>query len=281
MVVTVVVAATVGTAGDLKIEHASPSGELDLSAVEDRDGYYILTLSDDLKEFSPLAVDFGSPAPVWELDGLLNRRRGFFSLQRHRRDDPVDTDGDGIDDVWELEHEDILNPLNPDDAKLDPDGDGTTYLGEYLREKWGRGVRGNQMPSIKEVYSREVTVFNLGEPAAFIEAISQEVSVYNGEVAPNSFIRNVQSREFTVFNLGEPTAFIEAISAEVSVFNFGSAPSRIEAISRELSVYNGEVPPTGAVDEAYSRELSVFNFGQASAPREAISREVSVFNQAE
>ncbi len=41
----------------------------------------------------------------------------------------VDSDGDGIDDVWEIMHG--LNPLDPSDAALDPDGDGVTNIGEY------------------------------------------------------------------------------------------------------------------------------------------------------
>ncbi|MEI6150650.1 MAG: NAD(P)H-hydrate epimerase, partial [bacterium] len=41
----------------------------------------------------------------------------------------VDSDGDGMDDVWEIMHG--LNPLDPSDAALDPDGDGVTNIGEY------------------------------------------------------------------------------------------------------------------------------------------------------
>lgn len=41
----------------------------------------------------------------------------------------VDSDGDGIDDVWEIIHG--LNPLDPADAALDPDGDGVSNIGEY------------------------------------------------------------------------------------------------------------------------------------------------------
>ena len=45
------------------------------------------------------------------------------------KDAADDTDGDGIPDVWEVEHG--LDPLSPVDASADPDGDGLDNLFEY------------------------------------------------------------------------------------------------------------------------------------------------------
>ena len=42
----------------------------------------------------------------------------------------VDTDKDGMPDVWEVENG--LDPNNDSDALLDPDGDGRDNLNEYL-----------------------------------------------------------------------------------------------------------------------------------------------------
>ena len=42
----------------------------------------------------------------------------------------ADTDGDGLPDDWELEHN--FDPTDPADAALDPDGDGVSNLDEYL-----------------------------------------------------------------------------------------------------------------------------------------------------
>ena len=41
----------------------------------------------------------------------------------------MDSDGDGMDDVWEVLHG--LNPNDPSDALSDPDGDGVSNIGEY------------------------------------------------------------------------------------------------------------------------------------------------------
>ena len=43
----------------------------------------------------------------------------------------TDDDNDGMPDIWEKEHD--LNPLNADDATLNPDNDGLTNLEEYQR----------------------------------------------------------------------------------------------------------------------------------------------------
>ena len=262
------------SAAELEIDFIPDTGLLELSAPADPLGYYILRVSPDLGLFTPLAIDLGTPAPLWEVEGARLQREGYFRLHRLPLNAPADTDGDGIDDVWELERPGVLDPLDPTDAALDPDGDGVTFLGDYLLDL----DRRNAIARPREVYSREVTTFNFGAPTSPTEAISLEVTVYNGETPPTSFLRENYSREVTVFNYGAPTAFLESVSREVTVFNFGAPPSRIEAVSREVTVYQGEAPPTFLIDESYSREITVFNDGAPTAETEAISREVTVFN---
>lgn len=43
-----------------------------------------------------------------------------------------DSDGDGIADGYEVDHSEVLDPLDPADAPLDHDGDGLSNLEEYL-----------------------------------------------------------------------------------------------------------------------------------------------------
>lgn len=58
--------------------------------------------------------------------------RGYYRIRTVSTGSPLDTDLDGIDDVFELACP-VLDPMLPADALLDPDGDGTTSLLEYLR----------------------------------------------------------------------------------------------------------------------------------------------------
>ncbi len=124
-----------------------------------------------------------------------------------------------------------------------------------------------------EAISREVSLFNIGQPSAGLEAISRELSLFNlGEATATS---EAISRELSLFNLGEATAGGEAISRELSLFNRGEPTAEVEAISRELSVLN--LGSNALSLEAISREVSLFNLGEPTAALEAISREVSVF----
>jgi hypothetical protein len=55
----------------------------------------------------------------------------FYRVQQVPIAQPLDSDGDGIDDVYELRHASFLHPLYANDAGQDFDGDGRSNLQEY------------------------------------------------------------------------------------------------------------------------------------------------------
>jgi ribosomal protein S27E len=66
-------------------------------------------------------------------DDIGNQFEEDYVLTFTTRDPPagkVDSDDDGMPDEWEFRHG--LNPMNPDDANLDLDGDGHTNYKEYV-----------------------------------------------------------------------------------------------------------------------------------------------------
>lgn len=66
-------------------------------------------------------------------DGVHTEKRVFtLNVKDHTLEDPAkkDSDGDGMNDAWELEYG--FDPFDPLDAKRDADGDGYTNLQEYL-----------------------------------------------------------------------------------------------------------------------------------------------------
>ena len=251
---------------------------LTLSLPADPKAYYTLEWTENFMTFTNVGASLGSPGPVWSYSVAVGPQHGFFRVQSHSVFDPTDTDHDGIDDSYELQHPNCLDPLNYHDASQPCLTNGMSNYAFYLRDLFGG------QGTTPQFYSREATVFNLGAPTARLEAISKEVSVYSahpGSGPSTSDILQVYSREVTTWNFGSPSAPVEAISREATVWNFGSPSAPIEDISKEVSVYSanpGSGPPTTEFNQVYSRELTVFNFGAPTATWEAISREVSVLN---
>jgi len=56
----------------------------------------------------------------------------YYRLRRLPISDPDDYDGDGMDDVFELRHPSLLNPLDPSDGWMDTDDDGMPDWWEVL-----------------------------------------------------------------------------------------------------------------------------------------------------
>ena len=231
--------------------------------------YYLLEHSPDLIQWAPADMSLGIDS-VMDLEPGVTK--GFFRAVPYSKFSPQDTDGDGIDDIYELTHSSTLDPLDPSDgSRLAPGGGGLTNYQVYLNlfgilsykilQREGREVSvfnfGSGTPF--EAITREQSIFNFGSPSATVEANSREISLYNGQAVPVSDLMQRESREWSVFNFGSPSA-------------------AVEANSREISLYNGQAVPVSDLLQRETREWSVFNFGSPSATYEAISREVSVLN---
>lgn len=98
--------------------------------------YYVLQRGIALPDISlPVAAKLGATDTLTLRDGSALAATAFYRVLELPLNQPRDTDGDGIDDVYELERPAQLNPLNPQDAVLDPDGNGLTFLQEYERDR--------------------------------------------------------------------------------------------------------------------------------------------------
>ncbi len=232
----------------------------------------------DLNIFTTNKLALGVPGPLFSYTASPSEPRCFLRAEAIDIWSPRDFDGDGIDDLWELQNG--LDPMNPADAGLPSAFNPSLTNLEYYRHHFG-------LTPVTEFYSREtslfnrayaisseVSVFNNGSTGTSIEAISRETTVFNNGLAESG--TEVYSRETSVFNQGATGASIEALSRETSVFNYGTPGASTEVLSRETTVFN--YGATGASIEALSRETSVFNYGTADASTEVLSRETTVFN---
>jgi hypothetical protein len=250
--------------------------------------YFYLKQSTDLENFTPFSMVLGNLPTTWPLSAEDVPTR-FFRVTEISLFAPEDSDGDGIDDVYEIRHP-ILNPLDGSDGAFLSGNGSLTYLQEYQSVLgvdtgppvvFSREVSafnfGNELGS---TISREVSVFNLGPPIFAVDALSREMSVFNGESAPPTEIFEVFSRELSAFNYGAPLFSVDIVSREVSTFN-GDTPPPSEILvvhSRELSAFNFGAPLYSA--DLISREISAFNFGAQYSTVDVISRELSVINNA-
>ena len=183
---------------------------------ENTSTYYVLERSQDLAGFSAIRMFLGQPAPVLEFTfDLRLQPQCFFRVGELSVFSPRDTDGDGIDDVYELQHPGLLDPLDPTDAWKVSSGSGLSNYAEYLRDRFGdqNGVvnlfsaetsvlvgKAIEVPGVPEVLSRETSVL-LGpaiELHSVAEVYSREVSVLVGPAIEVARVPEVYSREVSV-----------------------------------------------------------------------------------
>jgi hypothetical protein len=105
-------------AQDLVLEHAldPTNGVLTLSLQPNPSAYYTLEWTEDFQTFTRVGMLLGVPGPAWAYSVRLGGNKGFFRVQAHDIFSPLDSDGDGIDDRYELDHANCLNPLVYADA---------------------------------------------------------------------------------------------------------------------------------------------------------------------
>lgn len=80
--------------------------------------YYLLEYSPDLASCGPADMSLGIDS-VLDLEPGVTK--GFFRAVPYSKFSPQDTDGDGIDDIYELTHSSTLDPLDlSDGSRLAP-----------------------------------------------------------------------------------------------------------------------------------------------------------------
>ena len=124
-----------GDLPDIDTVTIDPQGNGVISFYSHTNFYYRLYRGADADTTGlPIAMKLGIGGPDFLIDPapIPGATPDDYTLENQPIGQPLDLDGDGIDDVYELQHPAILDPLDAADALLDPDGDGRSNLREYL-----------------------------------------------------------------------------------------------------------------------------------------------------
>jgi hypothetical protein len=99
----------------------------------DASSYYILYGGTVMTNISqPISLALGPAGALSLQDTSPQLSAQFYRVAQIPLTQPLDSDGDGIDDVFELTYPGCLNPLGATDASPDCDGDGRSNLQEYF-----------------------------------------------------------------------------------------------------------------------------------------------------
>ncbi|HAB17776.1 MAG TPA: hypothetical protein DCE44_15150 [Verrucomicrobiales bacterium] len=194
----------------------------------DAGSYYILYRGDTVAAIrlaTDMALGVAGTGQLNDRDPVNGIAARFYRIEQVPLNSPKDSDNDGINDVYELQHPSILNPLNTADALNDPDHDGKNNLQEY-QDGTDPGSGGdNQPPSVSItastlVYELPATV-QLGATARDADGSVVRVEYYSGG-------RKIGESTTSPFNFAwaVPEAGIFAVSAVATDNGGASATSR-------------------------------------------------------
>jgi hypothetical protein len=143
-------------------------GTVRLRVATQTNAYYLLQRTANLPgPNESVAAQLGAAGEISFADTNAPASTGFYRVREVPRDQAEDTDGDGIDDVHELEHPAILNPLTAADAAADPDRNGQSHLQEYLAERTLTTLAGSSPAAGEsEVSVTRETVLRFSQPLA-------------------------------------------------------------------------------------------------------------------
>jgi Lamin Tail Domain len=116
----------------------SPTGLFRVQHQADTNSYYVLYRGSTATNINtPVSLALGVGTSGQLSDTNLMGTAAFYRVQEVLQTQSLDLDGDGIADVYELNHPSCLDPLNPADAQMDCAGNGLTNIQVYLSQYQG------------------------------------------------------------------------------------------------------------------------------------------------
>lgn len=132
---------------DIRVD---PDGRARVTIAADTNSYYVLYRGEtvtDIRLVSQLGLGAAVSVQLVDSQAPAPATARFYRVEQIPLNQPKDSDGDGVDDVYELQRREFLDPLARMDPAQDTDGDGVSDLEEY-RQKTDPAVRNAVAPTV-------------------------------------------------------------------------------------------------------------------------------------
>jgi hypothetical protein len=119
--------------------HLEADGQTRITVATDASSYYVLYRGEvvtNIRQASQVGLGVDGSLQLTDALTPTSATARFYRVKQVQLTAPQDTDGDGIDDVYELKHSSALNPLKFADASA-PSGNGQTWIERYRSETLG------------------------------------------------------------------------------------------------------------------------------------------------
>jgi hypothetical protein len=164
----------------------------------DASSYYILYAGTVVTNITqPTALALGSIGALSLEDTSPRLAAQFYRVAEIPLTEPLDSDGDGIDDVFELSYPGCLNPLDATDTGTDCDGDGRSNLQEYYD-----GTNPILADAPPRLVINEVEYDEIGtDTTEFVEVLNKGTNTINLLHYALAFINGANNLEYLRVNL--------------------------------------------------------------------------------
>jgi hypothetical protein len=158
----------------------SPGGVLQLTLDLPESRYAVVQRSQSLNgPWKPVAIVRGALAPIEVRDNAPFRRSGFMRTVLHDVTSPIDTDGDGIDDIAELASPGIRNPLNP--APVITMRNGATQLPD--RASYEELSHRDNFPGAQNIREVKFVIFGVHTDSPELYFVNSKTHTYHSSFA--------------------------------------------------------------------------------------------------
>jgi hypothetical protein len=203
----------------------------------DANSYYILyggTVVTNINQ--PIALALGSAGALNLQDTSPQLAGQFYRVAEIPLTDPLDSDGDGIDDVFELTYAGCLNPLDATDTTIDCDGDGRSNLQEYYD-----GTNPIMADAPPRLVINEVDYDEIGtDTTEFVEVFNRGTNTINLSHYALAFINGANNLEYLRVNLnGDIAGGQYLVVASTNLSGIAAGARVLYFLAGENNIQNG------------------------------------------